>query len=254
MPLDQADNYRNIPRPIVAVAKEFPSGHLIPQHQHSRSQFLYASSGVMTVKTNRGMWVVPPLRAVWVPANTLHEIEVSGHLSMRTLYIDPTVFSGPSTECCVIAVTPLLRELILYAITLPQLYPEGGEEERLLTVILDQISSVDMASLELPIPADQRLKKIYDLLSETPGDNRTLDEWGKIIGATGRTLARHFRRETGMSFGQWRQQVRILEALRRLGMNEPVTTVAIDLGYDSPSAFISMFKKTLGQTPGRYFK
>lgn len=254
MPLDQADNYRNIPRPIVAVAKEFPSGHLIPQHQHSRSQFLYASSGVMTVKTNRGMWVVPPLRAVWVPANTLHEIEVSGHLSMRTLYIDPTVFSGPSRECCVIAVTPLLRELILYAITLPQLYPEGGEEERLLTVILDQISSVDMASLELPIPEDQRLKKIYDLLSATPGDNRTLDEWGKIIGATGRTLARHFRRETGMSFGQWRQQVRILEALRRLGMNEPVTTVAIDLGYDSPSAFISMFKKTLGQTPGRYFR
>ncbi len=254
MPLDRADNYRNIPRPIVAVAKEFPSGHLIPQHQHSRSQFLYASSGVMTVKTNRGMWVVPPLRAVWVPANTLHEIEVSGHLSMRTLYIDPTVFSGPSTECCVIAVTPLLRELILYAITLPQLYPEGGEEERLLTVILDQISSVDMAYLELPIPEDQRLKKIYDLLSATPGDNRTLDEWGKIIGATGRTLARHFRRQTGMSFGQWRQQFKILEALRRLGMNEPVTTVAIDLGYDSPSAFISMFKKTLGQTPGRYFK
>ncbi len=254
MPLDQADNYRNIPRPIVAVAKEFPSGHLIPRHQHSRSQFLYASSGVMTVKTNRGMWVVPPLRAVWIPANTFHEIEVSGHLSMRTLYIDPTVFSGPSTECCVIAVTPLLRELILYAITLPQLYPEGEGEERLLTVILDQISSVDMASLELPIPEDQRLKKIYDLLSASPGDNRTLDEWGKIIGATGRTLARHFRRETGMSFGQWRQQVRILEALRRLGMNEPVTTVAIDLGYDSPSAFISMFKKTLGQTPGRYFR
>jgi len=99
-----------------------------------------------------------------------------------------------------------------------------------------------------------RLKKIYDLLSVNPGDNRTLDDWGKTVGATGRTLARLIRIETGMSFGQWRQQVRILEALRRLGMNEPVTTVAIELGYDSPSAFISMFKKTLGQTPGRYFK
>jgi AraC-like DNA-binding protein len=254
MSLDQADNYSNIPRPIVAVAKEFPSGHLIPLHQHSRSQFLYASSGVMTVKTNRGIWVVPPLRAVWIPANTLHEIEVSGHLSMRTLYIDPALFSGPSTECCVIAVTPLLRELVLYATSLPQLYSRGGEEERLLAVMLDQISSVDMASLELPIPEDQRLKKIYDLLSVNPGDNRTLDDWGKTVGATGRTLARLIRAETGMSFGQWRQQVRILEALRRLGMNEPVTTVAIELGYDSPSAFISMFKKTLGQTPGKYFK
>lgn len=254
MPLDQADNYRNIPRPIVSVAKEFPSGHLIPPHQHSRSQFLYASSGVMTVKTNKGIWVVPPLRAVWIPANTLHEIEVSGHLSMRTLYIDPNTFSGPSKECCVIAVTPLLRELVLYAITLPQLYPIGGEEERLLTVMLDQISSVDMASLELPIPEDQRLKKIYDLLSVNPGDNRTLDDWGKRVGATGRTLARIFRQETGMSFGQWRQQVRIMEALRRLGVSDPVITVAIELGYDSPSAFISMFKKTLGETPGRYFK
>lgn len=254
MPVVQADNYRNIPRPIVAVAKEFESGHLIPLHKHSRSQFLYASLGVMTVKTNKGIWVVPPLRAVWIPAYTPHEIKVSGHLSMRTLYIDPKTFSGPSEECCVIAVTPLLRELVLYAITLPKLYPMGGEEERLLTVMLDQISSVDMASLQLSIPDDRRLKKIYDLLSVNPGDNRTLDEWGKTVGATGRTLARIFRHETGMSFGRWRQQVRLMEALRRLGVNEPVTTVAIELGYDSPSAFISMFKKTLGETPGRYFK
>lgn len=254
MPLDQANSYENVPRPIVAVAKEFASGHLIPLHQHSRSQFLYASSGVMTVKTNIGIWVVPPLRAVWIPANTLHEIEVSGHLSMRTLYIDPKTFSGPSKECCVVAVSPLLRELVLYAITLPQLYPLGGQEERLLTVMLDQISSVNVASLELQIPEDQRLRKIYDLLSSNPGDSRTLDEWGKTVGATGRTLARIFRQETGMSFGQWRQQIRILEALRRLGMSEPVTSVAIELGYDSPSAFISMFKKTLGETPGRYFK
>ena len=254
MPLDLADNYINISRPIVAVAKEFPPDHLIPLHQHSRSQFLYASSGVMKVKTDKGIWIVPPLLAVWIPANILHEIEVSGHLSMRTLYIDPTLFSGPSKECCVIAVTPLLRELVIYATDLPQLYPLGGEEERLLTVMLDQISSVDMASLKLPIPEDQRLKKIYDILAVTPGDNRTLVDWGKTVGATGRTLARLFRLETGMSFGQWRQQVRVLEALRRLGMNESVTTVAIELGYDSPSAFISMFKKTLGQTPGRYFK
>ena len=254
MIIDHSSNYIHIPRPIVAVAKEFPPGHVTPLHQHSRSQFLYASSGIMTVRTDKGIWVVPPLRAVWIPANTPHEIEVSRHLSMRTLYIDPKTFSGPSTECCVIAVSPLLRELVLYAVNLPQPYPLGGAEERLLKVLLDQISSVDTDSLELPIPEDPRLKIIYDQLSETPNDSRTLDEWGHKLGATGRTLARRFRLETGMSFGQWRQQVRILEALRRLGMNEPVTTVAIELGYDSPSAFISMFKRTLGETPGRYFK
>ncbi len=250
---DPVEDIISVPRPIVVMAKEFYSGHLIPSHQHSRAQLLYASSGVMTVKTNSGIWVVPPLRAVWIPAYTRHQIEVSGHLAMRTLYIDPTYYSGPSEGCCVIAVSPLLKELILYAVGLPRLYPLEGQEERLLTVILDQISNMSTAPLELQIPIDSRLKKIYKHLSHNPGNNRTLEDWGKIVGATGRTLARHFRLETGMSFGQWRQQIRILEALKRLGMKEPVTTVAIELGYDSPSAFISMFKKALGKTPGQYF-
>jgi len=250
---DPVEDIGGVPRPIVALAKEFPSGHLIPYHRHSRAQLLYASSGVMTVKTHKGIWVVPPLRAVWIPAHTRHQIEIFGRLSMRTLYIDPTFFAGPSAGCCVLAVPPLLKELILHAISLPRLYPLGGPEERLLMVILDQIRSMRIAPLELPIPEDVRLKKIYKRLSSNPGNNRTLEDWGKIVGATGRTLARHFRLETGMSFGQWRQQIRILEALKRLGMKEPVTTVAIDLGYDSPSAFISMFKKALGKTPGQYF-
>ena len=116
-----------------------------------------------------------------------------------------------------------------------------------------QIKAVDIAPLELPIPKDNRLKKIYQHLADRPEDNRTLAEWGKKVGATSRTLARRFRVETGMTFGQWRQQVRILEALKRLAMNEPVTTVAIELGYESQSAFISMFKKALGKTPGQYF-
>ena len=250
---DPVEDILNVPRPIVAMAKEFPSGHLIPFHQHKRSQLLYASSGVMTVTTHIGNWVVPPLRAVWIPVLTKHQINISGHLSMRTLYIDPAFFPGPSDECCVITVSPLLKELILYAVGLPRIYPLGGQEERLLNVILDQICNMNTAPLELKIPVDERLKKIYKGLINNPGNNLTLEAWGKIVGASGRTLARHFRLETGMSFVQWRQQIRILEALRRLGMKEPVTTVAIELGYDSPSAFISMFKKALGKTPGQYF-
>ena len=250
---DPVEDVTDVPRPIVAMAKEFPSGHLIPLHQHDRSQLLYASSGVMTVTTHRGIWVVPPLRAVWVPAYTPHQINVSGNLSMRTLYIDPAFFPGPFNYCCVLAVSPLLKELILHAVNLPRLYPLRGPEERLLMVTLDQIKATIIAPLELPIPEDDRLNRIYQRISINPGDSRTLDEWGKVVGATGRTLARRFRLETGMSFGQWRQQIRILEALKRLGMKEPVTTIALELGYDSPSAFISMFKKALGKTPGQYF-
>jgi len=252
-PSDPVDDIVNVPRPIVAMAKEFPAGHLIPLHQHIRSQLLYASSGVMTVTTKSGIWVVPPLRAVWIPALTRHQIKVSGHLSMRTLYIDPTFFLDSPNACCVVAISPLLKELILYAVSLPRLYPLKGPAERIMMVMLDQIRSMRITPLALPIPEDTRLKKIYDRLSTNPGENRTLEQWGKLVGATGRTLARRFREETGMSFGQWRQQIRILEALRRLGMDEPVTTVALELGYDSPSAFISMFKKALGKTPGQYF-
>jgi len=207
----------------------------------------------MTVTTNLGIWVVPPLRAVWIPALTDHQINVSGELSMRTLYIDPTFFYGPMESCCVINVSPLLKELILHAVSLPRLYPLRGPEERLLMVLLDRIKDMSINPLQLPIPVDARLKKIYKHLSTNPGNNRTLEDWGKIVGATGRTLARHFRLETGMSFVQWRQQIRIMEALKLLGMKDPVTTVAFELGYESPSAFISMFKKALGKTPGQYF-
>jgi len=251
---DPVEEITSIPRPIVALAKEFPSGHLIPFHRHARSQLLYASSGVMTVTTTKGIWVVPPLRAVWVPALTEHQIDCSGRLSMRTLYFKPEVVSKLPLHCCVVSVPPLLRELILYAVTLPSLYKPNSHEERLMEVTLDLIQTLEVTPLDLQIPRDIRLKKIFNTLTENASDNRTLEEWGKTVGATSRTLARLFRYETGISFRQWRQQFRILEALRRLGQEEQVTTVALDLGYESPSAFISMFKKALGMTPGQYFK
>jgi AraC-like DNA-binding protein/quercetin dioxygenase-like cupin family protein len=251
---DPVEEITSIPRSVVAMAKDFPNGHLIPFHQHARSQLLYASSGVMTVTTASGIWVVPPLRAVWIPALVEHQINCSGRLSMRTLYIRPEVAPNLPQECCVVSVPPVLRELILHATTLTHLYKPDSPEERIMNVILDLVQTLKVAPLALPIPRDSRLQKICGGLAENPADNSTLEDWGKTVGATSRTLARLFRSEMGMSFIQWRQQVRILEGLRRLAIEEPVTTVALDLGYDSPSAFIAMFRKALGRTPGQYFK
>jgi AraC-like DNA-binding protein len=251
---DPVGDITNVPRPIVAMAKDFPDGHVIPFHRHHRTQLLYASSGVMTITTAKGLWVVPPLRAVWVPALTEHRIHASGRLSMRTLYIQPDTIPGMPQECCVVSVPPLLRELILYAVTMPRLYRPKSLEERIMNIILELVQILRVAPLELPVPRDVRLQKISQALTKNPADNCSLEEWGSKIGATSRTLARLFRSETEMSFRQWRQQVRILEALKRLGRKELVTTVALDLGYDSPSAFIAMFKKALGKTPGQYFK
>ncbi len=244
----------HVSRPMVAMAKNFPAGHLIPSHSHDRSQLLYAASGVMTVSTKSGMWVVPPARAVWIPALTPHRIEVSGELAMRTLYILPEAAPHMPHQCCVVSVSALLRELILHAVQLPREYAFGGPDERIFKVILDQIEDLDTAPLALPLPQDARLRKICSHLSRNPSDRRSLSDWGKHVGATNRTLARLFRAQTNLSFGHWRRQIRILEALRRLGAGEPVTSVALSLGYDSPSAFISMFKKALGTTPGQYFK
>ena len=145
------------------------------------------------------------------------------------------------------------HELIIHACEMPRLYPRSGPEERIMAVILDLIHDLKTSPLELVIPADPRLSRIYKQLRQDPSQGRTLAEWGGLVGASGRTLARLFRAETGMSFGQWRQQIRILEALIRLGQGHSVTRVALEVGYNSPSAFIAMFKKALGQTPHEYF-
>jgi len=240
------------PQAIIALALDHPDGHLIPLHWHSRAQLLYASTGVMTVTTGSGVWVLPPLRAMWVPAFTEHRIRASGHLSMRTLYIKPGAVSGFPPACRIVSVSPLLRELIVYSTTLPRFYEPGGLAGRIMALIIELIEFRDTAPLDLPIPRDPRLRNIFNRLSGDPSDGRTLEQWGTHVGATGRTLSRLFRAETGMSFHQWRQQLRFLEATRLLGQGESVTNIALDVGYGSLSAFVSVFRKALGVTPGRY--
>lgn len=223
-------------------------------HRHERAQLLFASSGVMSVTTTEGAWVVPPLRAVWIPALTDHQIVCSGKVSMRTLYVSQDQLECPLERCSVVSVRPLLRELILYAVEMPRLYDTGGPDGRIAQVIIDSIQKLQVAPLDLPIPENVKLLKIHQALISDLSDQRTLAGWADYVGMTSKTLARHIKAETNLTFGQWRQQIRLLEALRRLGQNDAVTKVAIDLGYDSPSAFISMFKKALGNTPGQYFK
>lgn len=208
----------------------------------------------MTVSTTEGIWVVPPLRAVWIPAFTNHQVDCSGRVLMRTLFIEQDILTAPITHCCVISVSPLLRELILYATEMPKLYDVDGPDGRIVQVILDCMHASDVAPLDLPVPGSEKLKKVLVGLTKNPADQRTLDQWADSVGLTGKTLARHIQSELNLTFGQWRQQIRLLEAMRRLGQNQAVTLVAMDLGYDSPSAFIAMFKKALGSTPGQYFK
>ncbi len=248
-PAALADN----PRPIVALASDYPSGHEIAPHRHARAQLVYASQGVMTVTATAGCWVVPPQRAVWMPAGAEHAIRIDRDLSMRSLYIRPDAVAGMPAVCRVVAVSALLRALILRAMTVPPLYDEDGPDGRVLRVLLDELGALPSAPLYLPQPQDPRLKRVTAALLAEPADPRPLDAWARQAGASPRTLARLFLAETGLGFRAWRQRARLLHALAALADNEPVTAVAFEAGYNSTSAFIAAFKRAFGATPGRYF-
>lgn len=251
--ISQFDEDIEVDRPIIGVEHDYKGEELLTYHSHRRGQLLYASSGVMTVTTKNGIWVVPPLKAVWIPPGKLHKVSFTAPVSLRTLYFSKRYCMRMRRECCSIFVSPLLRELILEAMKLPRLYPLGGAEERIMIMICDQLETMKEVPLNLPIPKEPRLRRIYTSLWNNPGDRRTLEEWGKEVGAARRTLARLFQAETSMTFGVWKRQIILQQSLARLANNESVTTVAIDMGYDCPSAFISMFKKYMGKSPGRYF-
>ena len=253
--IDELIHYgKDVPRPIVTRPNEYTTARRTGLHWHVRAQLLYASQGVMTVSTASGSWVVIPQRAVWIPATERHDLQTHGPLSIRSLFIQPDAAAGLPTECCVVNVSPLLRELIAAACTLPQQYALGGREEHIMALILDEIRAVSVAPLYLPEPRDPRLLQISTAIRANPADDRTLDAWGRWVGASSRTLARLFLAETGLSFRQWQQQARLLESLVRLADGQAVTTVAAEVGYESTSAFIAMFRRVLGTTPKKYFE
>ena len=248
------DDYgADIDRPIVIRAEEYPPGYTTFGHWHRRSQLVYASSGVITVTTAKGIWVVPQQRAVWIPAGIEHDIQTTGSVSMRSAYIRQEEFPWLPTDCCVVTVTQLLKELILRAADFPQWYEPGGHQERIMTLVLDEIRELPSIPLYLPEPNDSRLKEIAAIIKQDPADRRTLPDWGKEVGASSRTLARLFLTDTGMTFRHWQRQARLLDGLIRLAERQPVTEVALELGYETPSAFIAMFRRSLGVTPGQYF-
>ena len=248
------DQIEALPRPVAALANDYPDGHLIARHRHRRAQLVYAARGVMTVTAEAGAWVVPPQRAVWMPPGMMHQVQCAGELAMRSLFIEPAAAAGMGATCRVVNVTPLLRELILRAVDLPGLYDEDGPAGRLIALILDEVRNLETAPLHLPLPRDSRLARITEALLADPADGRSLDDWARTLGLSARTLARHFQREMGLGFAAWRQQARLLQAVARLAEGESVSSLAYDLGYDSPSAFIAMFRRALGVTPGRYFR
>ena len=207
----------------------------------------------MTVDTGHELWVVPPMRAVWIPANRKHRVQMNSRVSMRTAYFK----SGDSLvawqHCVVVPVSPLLRELLVAATEFSSSEKQLPRTRHICDLIIEELVASTVLPLHLPHPRSARLRRITDLVLDDLSISLSLEELSKIGSLSQRTISRLFTTETGLTFGQWRQQAILIRALQRLADHEPVTTVALDLGYRTPSAFIYMFRNAFGMTPARYF-
>ena len=238
---------------VSGVATDWEPGSFIRPHHHRISQLIYAAAGVITVETAQGIWVVPPTRAVWVPAYTAHSIKISGAVQLRTLQFGPDIPPIGTEKCFVVQITPLLRAGIIRGMDFPGDFGADSPEGRLASVIVDEIRSADVAPLHLPMPTDARARRVAVEFRADPSNRQPCEAWAHAAGASERTLERRFRAETGMSFGKWQQQARLLKALEILAAGQSVTVAAYDVGFRSPSAFIVMFRSAMGDTPSRYF-
>ncbi|MCJ2138874.1 AraC family transcriptional regulator [Methylobacterium sp. E-066] len=238
---------------VVCVACDYPDGGIVGPHCHARAQLIYATAGVMEIRAAGSLWLVPPQRALWVGAGIDHALRARGAVSLRTLYIaDHAVPATLPAEPTSLAVTPLLRELILRAIQGAGVVDEDGRQGRLLDVLLDEVAALPHCPLRLAMPTDPRLQRACEAVLTDPGGRQDMAALARIAGASPRTLARLAERDLAVPFSVWRQQARVLAALPMLVGGGSVTEAALTLGYDSPSAFASMFRRMIGAAPAAY--
>ena len=246
-PADRAAN------PVVGEVWDHPGPRRVVRHSHERGQLIYPERGCVSVETDAALFIVPPHRAVWVPPGTPHAAWYPREVAFRGLFVAEPLCESLPSRCTVVQVDPLTRELIRAVAQLPWDYAAAGPEARMIRVLLDRLVALPASPLSLPEGKDARVRRVMQLLRANPADERSLGGWAQVAHVSERTLARRFLADTGMSFTAWRQQLRVVLALERLAAGDPVTNVALDLGYRTPGSFTTMFKKALGVPPSAYF-
>lgn len=242
-----------VPRAIFAVqGSTISSDWEMAHHRHRKAQLIYTVRGMIRCEAENGLWLVPPQCALWMPSNVLHSAQGAGDTECYCLFVDQDAIAGLPTHCCTLAVSPLLRELLLQASRFDPLYDEQGPEGRLTAVLLDQVVNAPIENLHLPVSQDARIRQLTERLLANPADKATLSQWAQRIGMSERSLNRTLQQQMGMSFGHWRRQLHVMLALQRLTKGDSVQKVALDLGYESASGFVTMFRKAVGKPPARF--
>ncbi|WP_254924423.1 AraC family transcriptional regulator [Bordetella genomosp. 4] len=221
-------------------------------HQHPQGQLVLALHGAVTCRAESRVWIVPPDCGVWIPGGVPHSNQVTSNARLAYLFVEPGVAMLPDA-CCTLAVSPMLREMILRVADLSESNARDAHLDRLMRVMLDELALMPRERLELPVSDHPKIALIAAALLADPSDRRTVGQWAERVALSERSLKRLMVHETGLSFGRWRRQLHLVIALRELAGGATVQRVAGDLGYESTTAFIVMFKKALGTTPTRYF-
>ncbi|RWB57141.1 helix-turn-helix transcriptional regulator [Mesorhizobium sp.] len=239
--------------PAVAIRMDFADYEAEgTQHQHRQGQLVLALHGAVTCRAKSGVWIVPPDCGVWIPGGVPHSNQVTSNARLAYLFVEPGAAMLPA-ECCTLSVSPMLREMILRVAELSESDARDAHVDRLVRVMLDELALMPRERLELPVSDHPKIALIAAALLADPSDRRTLGQWADHVAVSERSLKRLMVQETGLSFGRWRRQLHLVIALRELAGGAAVQRVAGDLGYESTTAFIVMFKKALGTTPSRYF-
>lgn len=240
-------------RPVIGIGTDYPRGFYLAAHRHRRAQLLYGASGVMHVRTHTGGWIVPPQHAVWVPPNMEHSVRFEG-VSTRSLYIEPESVRPlfAIDRCRIVTVSPLLRQLLIEVVAIAPQYDPAGRDGQLINLLLHELALMPGVPFDIPLPQEPRLLALCRQFLDRPAIHQPPEIWAGQFFMSISTFRRFFRRQTGMAFAQWRRRACVVLALARLADGDPVTVIALDLGYESSAAFAAMFRRELGLAPSAY--
>jgi AraC-like DNA-binding protein len=241
--------------PVLAFAFERSGAEdWAPEHSHARGQLFALTRGLLIVEAGSERWMFPSQRCAWIPPDCLHAARSVGGATGSMAYLSGATCRGLPRKPCLFSSSDLLFAVVHRILAWDPRRPLNPAQKRLIAALRDEIRQPEQQPLRLPIPREERLSRVAHALLDDVADDRTLDDWAHFAGMSRRTFMRAFSTEVGMSFGRWRQQVRLFAALEMLAQRESVTDVAIAVGYDSVSAFIEMFRTMLGSTPQAYFR
>lgn len=253
--LAQTASLKVLPRPAYFRAYRIAADTLVEPHVHDWCQFVFARRGIMHVRISDSTLIVPPQFGMWIPSNTRHSVWASGDVDLESLYIDTSEMLLSVSRCRVVVVSELVREFIHYACSrIGENYDQSGNDGRKVEVLLDLLGELPDAPLNLPMPIDEKLLRMCEQIHEDPSSPHVIGDWAKELYVSERTLARHFLRETGMTFHAWKQRLKLLRSLELLKDGNSVTKIALDLGYSSTSAYIYAFKALFGRSPKQFYR